>query len=80
VLKLSYRVRDERGETAERITVYRGPKAVATVTRGLRQTESSLPYWVAWRAPRTRFVGRFCVRATDGAGNAATSCAALRGR
>ena len=80
VVKLRYRVEDDRGETAERILVYRGRVLARTYSRPLRQTESSIDYWVAWRAPSRRFAGRFCVQASDRAGNAATSCAALRVR
>jgi hypothetical protein len=46
--------------------------------RTLRPTEDSVVYWLAWRAPRRRLLGRFCVRAADAAGNAATSCATLK--
>ena len=80
VVKLGYRVRDDRGETAETISVYRGARLVRTIARPLRQTDDSVPYWAAWRAPRTRMTGRFCVRASDGARNVATSCAPLRVR
>jgi hypothetical protein len=78
ILKLRYRVADDRGETAERIVVYRGARTLRTISRGERPTENALPYWVTWRAPRTRLAGRFCVRAVDPAGNSATSCASLR--
>jgi len=79
VVKLSYRVRDDRGSTAESILVYRGARVVTKLSRGLRQTDDSVAYWVAWR-PRIRMTGRFCVRASDTAGNAAVSCAPLRVR
>jgi hypothetical protein len=78
VVKLSYRVRDDRGSTAETISVYRRARLVRKVVRPLRLTDDGVAYWIAWRAPRSRFAGRFCVRAADTAGNAATSCAALR--
>ena len=42
-------------------------------------TDDSVAYWVAWR-PRIRMTSRFCVRASDTAGNAAVSCAPLRVR
>jgi subtilisin family serine protease len=80
LVKLRYRVQDDRRETAERILVYRGRILTKTYSRPLRTTESSIDYWVSWRAPRRRFVGRFCVQASDRAGNKATSCAALRVR
>ena len=80
IVKLRYQVRDDRGETAEQIAVYRGRALVRTVTRALRQTDDSIVYWVAWRAPRRPMLGRFCVRADDAAGNNGTSCATLRVR
>ena len=79
-VKLTYRVRDDRGETTERISVYRGSSVVARLGRELRPTDDAVAYWIAWRAPRRRLLGRFCVRAADRAGNASTSCAALRVR
>ena len=76
VLKLSYSVRDDRHRTAERIWVYRGTRLLKTFVRALRETDDSVAYWIAWRAPRRRMLGRFCVRATNTAGLAsATSCA-----
>ena len=73
-------MQDDRNETGERISVYRGRVLARTYTRPVRQTENTVEYWIAWRAPKTRFLGRFCVRATDRAGNAATACASLRVR
>jgi subtilisin family serine protease len=80
IVKLRYRVQDDHGQTSERIFVYRGQRLTGMYVRPLRQTESSVDFWVAWRAPKKRFVGRFCVRATDAAGNAARSCSSLRVR
>jgi serine protease len=77
-VKLTYRVRDDRGETMERISVYRGPSLVTRLGRTLRPTDDTVAYWLAWRAPRRALLGHFCVRAADGAGNVATSCASLR--
>jgi len=77
-VKLTYRVRDDRGETTERVSLYRGRLLVKRLGRTLRPTDDTLVSWLAWRAPRRRLVGRFCVRAGDGAGNASTSCASLR--
>jgi hypothetical protein len=79
-VKLTYRVRDDRGRTAEQISVYRGRSRIARLGRTLRPTDSASIYWVPWTAPRRAMRGRFCVRARDGAGNAATSCASLRVR
>jgi hypothetical protein len=67
-LRLRYRVRDNRGHTAERVTVYRRTKALKRFSRPLRATDSATAYWVVWR-PRSRGSYRFCVRATDSAKN-----------
>ena len=80
IVKLSYRVRDDRGQTAERISVYGGARLLKTIRRGLRQTDDAVAYWIAWRAPRRLIRGRFCVAATDQSGNKSTSCARLRVR
>ena len=77
-VKLNYRVRDDRGETTEQVSVYRGRSLLKKLGRTLRPTENSVVYWLPWRAPRHRLLGRFCVRAADGAGNTSTSCAVLR--
>ncbi|OLE30318.1 MAG: hypothetical protein AUG43_03720 [Actinobacteria bacterium 13_1_20CM_3_68_10] len=55
--------------------VYRGRSLLRKLGRTLRPTENSVVYWLPWRAPRQRLLGRFCVRGADGAANAATSCA-----
>jgi len=78
MLKLTYRVRDDRGETTEQVAVYSGRLLVKKLGRTLRPTDDTVVSWIAWRAPRRRLLGRFCVRAADRAGNASTSCAALR--
>jgi subtilisin family serine protease len=80
ILKLTYRVRDDRGRTSERITFYRGARLLKTVVRPLRDTDDATSYWLAWRAPRRALRGRFCVRAVDAAGNVSASCAPLRVR
>jgi serine protease len=77
-VKLTYRVRDNSGETTEQVSLYRGRTLIRKVGRTLRPTEDGVVYWLAWRAPSRRMLGHFCVRAADGAGNAATSCASLR--
>jgi hypothetical protein len=61
-------VRDNAGQTSERILIYRRQKVLKTVTRPLRATDDAVAYWVRWRF-RARGAYRFCVRATDGAGN-----------
>jgi len=77
-IKLTYRVRDDRGETTEQVSVYRGRSLMTRLGRTLRPTDDTLVYWLAWRAPRRQVLGHFCVRAADGAGNVATSCATLK--
>jgi hypothetical protein len=71
-------VRDDSGQTSEQVSVYRGRSLLKKLGRTLRPTEDSVVYWLTWRAPRRRVLGRFCVRAADAAGNAARSCASLR--
>jgi serine protease len=78
MVKLTYRVRDNSGETTEQVSVYRGRTLIRKIGRMLRPTEDTVVYWVPWRAPRQRLLGRFCVRSADGSGNASTSCASLR--
>jgi hypothetical protein len=79
-LRLRYRVSDDKGQTTERITVYRKSKALRTSTRPLRPTDSAVSYWVSWR-PAKAGSYRFCVRATDAAKNRSPlACAAIRVR
>jgi subtilisin family serine protease len=78
MVKLTYRVRDNSGETTEQLSVYRGRMLIRKIGRTLRPTEDTVVYWVPWRAPRQRLLGRFCVRAADGSGNASTSCASVK--
>jgi hypothetical protein len=79
-LRLRYRVSDNKGETTERITVYRRAKALRGFMRPLRQTDGAVAYWVVWR-PRKAGSYRFCVRATDSAKNRSPlACARIRVR
>ena len=80
LLRLRYTVNDNSGQTSERITVLRRTRTVKRFSRPLRPTESTIAYWVVWRAGRAgRY--RFCIRATDGAGNRSRlACAAIRVR
>ena len=77
-LHLRYRVQDDRGETSERVHVYRKTKLLKTFTRGLRTTDDAVAYWVRFSfAARGSY--RYCVRATDGASNRSRlACAAIR--
>ena len=77
-VKLTYRVRDDRGQTTEHVSIYRGRLLVKRLGRMLRPSGDAVVSWLPWRAPRRRFLGHFCVRATDGAGNTSTSCASLK--
>ena len=72
------RVRDDLAETTEQVSVYRGRSLMTRLGRTLRPTDDTFVYWLAWRAPRRQVLGHFCVRAADGAGNVATSCATLK--
>jgi serine protease AprX len=78
LVKLLYRVTETSGRAQERIRVFRGTRLVRTRFTSLARREVGRTYYVYWRAPRTgRY--RFCVRATDAAGNtSAASCAAIR--
>jgi hypothetical protein len=77
-LRLRYRVADNRGRTSERVLVYRKTKVLKRFSRPLRTTESTIAYWVSFRfAARGSY--RYCVRATDAAGNRSRlACAAVR--
>jgi hypothetical protein len=79
-VRLRYTVADDSGQTSERIAVLRGARMVRVFARPLRATENQIAYWVLWRAGRAgRY--RFCVRATDSAGNRSPSaCAPIRVR
>jgi hypothetical protein len=80
ILRLRYRVRDDSGRSSERVFVYRKQKVLKTFTRPLRTTDDAVAYWVGLRFA-TRGFYRYCVRASDGAGNrSALLCAAVRVR
>jgi hypothetical protein len=77
-LRLRYRVRDDSGKTSERLVVYRGRKPLKTFTRPLRTTDAAVAYRVSYTF-RSSGAYRYCVRATDSAGNAsALRCAGVR--
>jgi len=78
LVRLRYRVSDNRGQTAERITVFRKTKKLSVYKRRLRTTLPQIAYSVIWHAPRKAGKYRFCVRATDAAGNhSKTACAGI---
>ena len=77
-LHLRYRVRDDSGHTSERVLVYRTTKLLKTFTRALRTTDDSVAYWVGFSFAK-RGTYRYCVRASDAAGNhSRLACAAIR--
>ena len=79
-VQLRYRVHDNGGRTSERVRVYRGKKLLKTFMRPLRTTDAAVAYWVTYSFP-ARAAYRFCVRATDVAGNSSPlRCAAVRVR
>jgi len=77
-LHLRYRVQDDRGHTSERLFVYRKTKLLKTFSRSLRTTDDAVAYWVSFRFALSGTY-RYCVRATDAAGNRSRlACAAIR--
>lgn len=81
--QLRYVVRDDSGKSTESVSVDRRGKVIARLKRplGPAQAGKALYHFVTWRVPPklARGLLRFCVRATDAAGNRSkTSCAALR--
>jgi hypothetical protein len=72
--------RSRRGQTTERLTVFRRARALRRVTGPLRPTDNAVAYWLLWR-PAKRGTYRFRVRATDRAGNhSPQACKAIRVR
>jgi thermitase len=79
-LRLRYRVRDESSRTSERLFVYRKTKLLKSFTRPLRTTDDAVAYWVGFKFA-TRGSYRYCVRASDAAGNRSPlACAAIKMR
>jgi len=77
-LHLRYRVQDDHGRTSERLLVYRKTKLLKTFSRPLRTTDDAVAYWVSYRFALGGTY-RYCVRATDAAGNRTRlACAAIR--
>ena len=77
-LHLRYRVQDDSGHTSERVLVYRKTKLLKTFTRALRTTDDAVAYWVGFSFAK-RGTYRYCVRASDAAGNhSPLRCAAIR--
>jgi hypothetical protein len=60
------------------VLVYRKTKLLKIFTRPLRATDDAVAYWVSFRfAVRGSY--RYCVRASDAAGNhSPLACAAIR--
>jgi hypothetical protein len=78
-IAIRYRLRDDSGETRERVRIFRRGRLLWTYFTELAPSRPDAVYWVPWEAPRG--IGRrlrFCVRAWDEAGNASRrSCAPL---
>jgi hypothetical protein len=76
---LVYDVSDNSGQSREVVRVYRGPLAIATLRSPLERAHTGTLDAVHWRIPKRSGSYRFCVVATDPAGNASRpSCAAIR--
>jgi thermitase len=75
-LHLRYRVQDDSGRSSERVLVYRKTKLLKTFTRALRTTDDAVAYWVGYSFAK-RGAYRYCVRASDAAGNNRLACAAI---
>jgi hypothetical protein len=77
---LTYAVNDNTGRSREVVQVYAGAFAVATIRSPLEVTHSGVLDAVRWRVPaRPAKAYRFCVVATDPAGNTSRpSCAPIR--
>ena len=57
LVRLRYRVHDNKGETTEKISVYRRTRALRQLTRSLRPTENAVVYWIKLACPaRARLV------------------------
>jgi hypothetical protein len=84
VARLRFRVSDDSGSSRRIAHVFRGVRRLATVSSRLELEDSAaLYYYLGWRVPRTLAPGalRFCVSASDEAGNVGRpSCASLRVR
>jgi hypothetical protein len=82
LVHLEYRASDDSGRAREHVTVLRGRRTVVKLSTRLASVAAGRTYFVAWRAPRSaRGTLRFCIRATDAAGNnSPSSCAPLRVR
>jgi hypothetical protein len=77
VVPLHFVASDETGSVSVRLRVYRGAKRIATAKRTAASGATSVFGWRAPRATTTPF--KFCVTATDKAGNvSASSCAPIR--
>lgn len=79
-VNLVYDVVDTSGRSSEVVRVYAGPLVATTLRSPLESARSGLLDTVRWQAPKhPRLLYRFCVVATDSAGNTSKpSCAAIR--
>lgn len=71
VVPLRYRVADDRGQTGETVSVYRGATRIWSTTVRLRTVTPGAIYQVLFKVPAARVPGalRFTVQARDAAGN-----------
>ena len=71
---------DDSGRSREVVKVYAGTRVVATLRSPIEVTRSGILDTVHWRVPtKPAKAYRFCVVATDPAGNSSRpSCAAIR--
>jgi uncharacterized repeat protein (TIGR01451 family) len=81
--RLRYRVSDDSGMSREEVTIYRRGRRLKRIASSLDAADARavVYYFVTWKVPKKipRGVLRFCVRATDAAGNRSRpSCAPLR--
>lgn len=77
---LQFRVADDTGEAREQVNVYRATKLLTTIAVPFGSAPQAGAVRAArWRVPEHRAAYRFCVVATDRAGNASErSCAPIR--
>jgi hypothetical protein len=78
--KLSYFVSDDSGQSSEQIMVYKGRRIIARLAAALHVAKAGTVRTVSWKVPAKTPLGkrRFCVTASDAAGNkSAPTCATL---
>jgi hypothetical protein len=76
LLRLRWRVSDDRGKTTDLLRVYRGTKKLWSYTRTHRGV-AGVTYTQRYRTPQKAGTLKLVVKATDRAGNSATSTARI---